>query len=374
MRTLYFILFSFIALQCNNDIELIEIDTGKNSVENLVLENHLPSNIPLNWPWRGINIESADVGKVNEQIIKELRTVGVNQIRLTIEAKKYSIRNNIPIEIGVDQHLNYCKEIVQWCANEGIAVIIESTDFPLDPLKKFSRSSPEFWDSEVELSLAISYIDKLVSLFDKFDNVVAYGFISEPLIYINGDGQRPLIWFDFFNRILNTIRNQSNKYVIFTPGPGGLPQGYLDVFEPFEDDKIIYGFHMYLPHRFTHQGIGEWTGSYGYPGLINKTYWDKDAIRKYIDPVANWAKEHNKLVYVGEFSVVRWAEGKEQYLEDVLNVFEDNQIGYSYWCLNSWIGWDMDFEPVEKDSKELIKPPYKTSTRQILENFWSKNN
>jgi hypothetical protein len=140
------------------------------------------------------------------------------------------------------------------------------------------------------------------------------------------------------------------------------------------DDKIIYGFHYYLPHQYTHQGIKGWSELYEYPGFINNKYWNKEEIRNEIELASNWAKENNQLLYVGEFSVVRWANGKDEYLEDVLNIFEEKNIGYTYWILNEWNGWNMDFEQSGQKTNSLIRYNGKTRTREILESFWMKNN
>ncbi|WP_299160585.1 cellulase family glycosylhydrolase [uncultured Eudoraea sp.] len=373
MKTLLILLFALSVGQCNEDEELLLVQEDKKLIENIEEGDLLENDKPLNWPWRGIVSSPRDTSVINERIIKELKTQGIDAIRLVVEVKRFSIKNNVSVEVGMDQHLQWVEKVIQWCAKEDIVVILHSKDFPLDPLKNFNHTSSEFWESEIELNAAISYINDLVLKFDKYPNVVAYDFFSEPVVKSIFGPKRPEIWFDFFNRILNTIRVHSNKYVVFSPGPWGMAKGYSDFKEPFDDNKIIYGFHFYNPDAYTHQGIKKRTEVFNYPGQIGKIYWDKNRIRDNMNVAVNWAKEHNKLLYVGEFSVVRWAEGKDQYLEDVLNVLEENKLGYTYHSLNNWKGWDMNYEEVIKGSKKLIKITEKTRTRQILENFWKLN-
>ncbi|NJB72638.1 hypothetical protein GGR42_003129 [Saonia flava] len=374
MRTLLILFFGLLLLQCSADQDLEKVLAMENASNDLQRGSYDNSGTPLNWPWRGINITSKDTIGVNENRIKEVKDLGVNTIRIVIDARTFSINYDLDIEEGIDQNLIWCENIIKWCAKEGIVVIIESLDYTHNQ-EKVNITSPEFWESEVALNEAINYIEELVIRLDKYENVVAYDFFSEPTaVSLDGVGVRPPNWYGFFDKLLQTVRNNSNKYVVFTPGAWGLPNGYHDFKTPIDDEKIIYGFHYYNPHTYTHQGINNWAGIFNYPDVINDKHWNENAIRNDIEYVSKWAKENDKLLYVGEFSVVRWAEGKEQYIEDVLNVFEENNISYTYWVLNEWVGWNMDYEPIEKNSTILNKTPEKTKTRQILENFWSKNN
>lgn len=329
---------------------------------------------PANWPWRGINLISADTIGLNRKKIQELKKIGINTVRLSIQVRKFSIKNNLPIEIAEKINLKWCENLVKLCAEESIEVILNSPDFPLNPAKKFDRTSSKFWNSKTELNDAISYINRLVIRFNGYDNIIAYDFFGEPVEKdINGKGKVPKNWIHFFQRILKTIRNHSNKYVLFTPGPWGSPKGYADFSKPFEDKNIIYGFHYYLPHKYTHQGIKKYDDYVSYPGFIGYKYWDKNTIKKSLIEANNWAKKNDKLLYVGEFSVVRYAEGKDQYVEDVLSVFEENNLGYAYWCLNGWDGWNMNFEQEKEGEKKIVKSTEITKTRTILEKYWAKN-
>lgn len=329
---------------------------------------------PANWPWRGINIISSDTIGLNRKKIQGLKKMGINTVRLSIHVRQFSDKNNLSIETAEKLNLNWCENIVKWCAEESIDVILNSIDFPLNPVKKFDRTSSKFWSSENELNDAISYIEKLIIRFDGYDNVIAYDFFGEPVEkVVGGKDKVPKNWINFFRRILKTIRSHSNKYVVFTPGPWGSPKGYSDFLKPFEDNNIIYGFHYYKPHKYTHQGIKKYPENINYPGLIGNKYWNKNTIQKSMLDANNWAQKNDKLLYVGEFSVVRRAKGKDQYIEDVLASFEENNMSYTYWCLNGWDGWNMNFDQEKEGEKKIAKSTEITKTREILEKYWAKN-
>jgi hypothetical protein len=371
-----FLVVVLLFIQCKPDAELSEKLYADNIERSGLEESDYPiQGYPSNWPWRGINIKSNDTARVTEANIKSFKKLGINAVRLMVNARDFSIKQHVDIEEGVAQNLFWCEQVIKWCSNEGMVVIIESIDFPLDPSKSFTRRSSRFWNSETELSIALDYIGKLVSTFDKYENVVAYDFFSEPVVLEGNNSYLPENWFEFFHRVLATIREHSDKYVVYTPGEWGLPEGFTNATEPMDDEHIIYGFHYYNPHGFTHQGFGKREGPESdYPGFIGLKYWDRTTVDEEISRVANWGKKHNKLIYVGEFGVVRWADGKDQYLEDVLTSFEANDMSYTYWNFNGWKGWDMDYEESKKGNKKLVRSPEKTKTRQILEKYWQRNN
>ena len=124
-KSLIIMVCSLFVLQCFADLELIQIPSEATKLiprqEDDILINNLENTYPLNWPWRGINVEGGPEVKlkVNVQTIKELRISGINSIRLVVQAKRYSVLNNLPIEVGINQLFNYCEEIIQWCAKRG---------------------------------------------------------------------------------------------------------------------------------------------------------------------------------------------------------------------------------------------------------------
>ena len=86
---------------------------------------------------------------------------------------------------------------------------------------------------------------------------------------------------------------------------------------------------MYQPHSYTHQGVGASirdirAGKYlRYPGKIGSDFYDRAMLRKILLPVVRFQKQYGARIYCGEFSVIRWAPGGAQYLEDLCSLFEE---------------------------------------------------
>lgn len=366
---LLILLLSFLMVSCPSNRDKQFVAKKVTGVEN----------IPQNWPWRGINIVSfTDTDSISEQDIHRLKKLGVNAVRVTIELRKFlRIHSEMTFEKAIDKNFDWCEKLIKWCSIYDIVVIVNSSDFPIDPGKDFNKTAPQFWNYEKERNAALQIIDKTVARFDKYKNVVAYDFFGEPVVLIDGDAKLPKEWNSFFGEIIQIVRKQSDKYLIYAPSRWGLLDEYSDSdFKPLADDKIIYGFHFYSPHGYTHQGIGKRENGKKYPGFIGFHYWNHITMFNQIEPAISWSEKYNKLLYVGEFGVVAWAEGRTQYLDDLLTILDKNRIGYTYWSYNGWKGWSpnilIDYSPTTE--KRILKiSPTKTETMKVLEKHWKNN-
>ena len=114
--------------------------------------------------------------------------------------------------------------------------------------------------------------------------------------------------------------------------------------------------HMYHPHDFTIQWPA-WEGKAkikGYPGKFSgdiwaEAYWDKERLRWALQPIADFQKKYpNVPVVITEFSVNRIAPGAAQYLDDVINIFRQLKLGWTYHAFREgehyWPGTDLIFE------------------------------
>ena len=141
------------------------------------------------------------------------------------------------------------------------------------------------------------------------------------------------------------------------------------VLEPLTDANVIYNFHFYEPHIFTHQGatwgVNFWhfvkglsypsnrvsaeKAAAGVPDEINQLYifrygmehWDADRIDMEIGRVAAWAKKRNVPVLCDEFGVYRKnADPKHRaaWIHDVRIALERRAIGWTMWEYSGGFG------------------------------------
>ena len=140
--------------------------------------------------------------------------------------------------------------------------------------------------------------------------------------------------------------------------------------EPVNVPNVIYQVHLYLPHEFTHQGVhGEWK-PVTYPGKIGSTQWDKQQLRKVLQPVREFQLAYNVHIYAGEFSAVRWAPGAESYLRDCIELFEEYGWDWTYHAYREWDGWSVEHGPDPNNHQPSVAP---TARKELLLYWFAKN-
>jgi hypothetical protein len=170
-----------------------------------------------------------------------------------------------------------------------------------------------------------------------------------------------------------------NTYLIFSAGLWGFPEGFNSL-TPFRDpaQKILYGFHSYAPHNYTHQGIGGRPAGLVYPGLLKMfdgsplMEWNKQALHEYIKPAIDFQKKYNVKIFVSEFGVVRWAPGRASWVEDMCALLEENNIDWTYTSYTGWNGWNPTF-PADAAASMQPDGGVETERLKILKKYWAKN-
>jgi hypothetical protein len=221
------------------------------------------------------------------------------------------------------------------------------------------------------------YQDKLIEVWDRIAKrykgrkiIYAYDLLNEAVEGTVASGL--MDWRDLATEAARAIRKiDPGKPVVFEPSPWGGPDGF-DVLEPLDLDRVIYSFHMYRPHNFTHQGVYNEKTGIAYPGEIDGEMWDKERLREEMLPAIEFQEAFNVQIYVGEFSVIRWAPGDSgyNYLRDVTSLFEQYQWDWSYHAYREWDGWSVEHGPDRNNRKPTATP---TKRMKVLLGWFAKN-
>ena len=133
----------------------------------------------------------------------------------------------------------------------------------------------------------------------------------------------------------------AQRYVEVALSMGGLPSGYGANLQPIDDSHIIYTAHMYMPYAYSHQGLSSWPKrGVVYPGWIGLQYWDANALEKFMSPLILFQQKYDVPILIGEFSAVRWAPNSNQYLSDLINIFDKHKMAWTYYSFKGFQGWN----------------------------------
>jgi len=176
-------------------------------------------------------------------------------------------------------------------------------------------------------------------------------------------------WLGLLEQSIQVIRHHAPNSTIIVQGAG-----YSDIWDLIQlpalpDANLIYNFHYYEPHIFTHQGA-TWGLDYwldvrnlpfpatekGVSEAMERTdsqetrwrllqykedHWGPERIASDIDFAAKWAHERNVPLLCDEFGVYRnfsAPEDRERWLTAARTAFEKNHIGWTMWDYQGGFG------------------------------------
>jgi endoglucanase len=283
-----------------------------------------------------------------------IKAMDFDHVRLSVNPKpmfRSKQADRIPPE-----YLGYLDAAVRMILDQGLAVVIDihpDSDFKhnLASDDGFVEEFADFWRA-----LARHY-----STFDP--NLVFFETLNEPEVR---DSYR---WYGIQARLATAIREGSPQHTIIAVGARWDDDDDLLFAEPLRDPNIIYNFHFYEPHVFTHQGA-TWGDNYWhfvnalpYPSdpessrrvadqvpdpvkrLVIVRYgadhWNAARIDVEFDQVATWARHWNVPVVCNEFGVYRKVanpQDRAAWLSDVRKSLEKHDIGWTMWDYSGGFG------------------------------------
>jgi aryl-phospho-beta-D-glucosidase BglC (GH1 family) len=194
----------------------------------------------------------------------------------------------------------------------------------------------------------------------------------------------PYRWAGIQARVAAAIREVAPQNTIIATGPNYSDVQDLLTQHPLADGNVIYNFHFYDPHEFTHQGAGWgaswWVYTHGIPypasedsmqELLKEVpdpanrfqlerywldHWDGHRIRLTIDEAAAWGQASNVPLICNEFGAYREhtdEQSRMNWIRDVRTALEADGIGWAMWDYRGGFGvvWKEDGQPAKVDEQ-----------------------
>jgi hypothetical protein len=289
--------------------------------------------------------------------IATIARLGFDNVRLSIDATplEEAFRGSGGNPAGGD-FLNRLDRALDAILASGMAVQVDL--HPEEPFKQQIRSSNEAVDRLVILwrRLAAHYAGR-------DHERVFFEIMNEPEV------TDPYRWAGIQGRVAAAIRAAAPENTIVATGPNYSDIADLLTQHPLPDGNVIYNFHFYDPHEFTHQGAS-WGSPYWiyeraipYPPVDSEMaaklqqipdpadryklenywldHWDGHRIRLLIDEAQGWGKTYDVPLICNEFGVYRQVvepASRLAWLRDVRTALEADGIGWAMWDYHNGFG------------------------------------
>jgi endoglucanase len=276
-----------------------------------------------------------------------IKQMGFDHVRLSVNPQPmfhHGQADKLPPE-----YLAYLDNAVQMILAQNLAVIIDvhpDSDFKEKLVKddSFVEQFEDFWRA-----MARHYSNTN-------PDMVFFEILNEPEFR---DRYR---WAGVQSRLAMAIREGAPQHTIIAAGANWSSENDLLFMEPQFDSNIIYNFHFYDPHIFSHQGA-TWSTNFQHylnnlpypstpenmqanaaqvPDAVNRLSviqygldrWNRDRMDALIAQAAAWAKRWNVPLTCNEFGVYRRTadpQARARWLSDLHSVLEKYEIGWAMW-------------------------------------------
>lgn len=156
----------------------------------------------------------------------------------------------------------------------------------------------------------------------------------------------------FYKKLIKAIRETDDETPIIVESGMYATTWTFKYLEKFDDPFILYSFHMYEPYRFTTQRINKGRFAYGdtLPAAENwgkQIVVNKNTLEEIIRPVNEWAQKNGippNRIWAGEFGCSRKVKGVENYLSDLISIFNKNGWHWAFYSFREDVWDNMDYE------------------------------
>ncbi|MED5610870.1 cellulase family glycosylhydrolase [Pseudomonas sp. JH-2] len=285
-------------------------------------------------PHKGFNIHP----DITTAEILEIKSLGASIVRLSFDTVSL-INKHPPYNIN-QEAISRLNEIIKLCEDQDLFVILDLHTAPGLESNFTTTPNDSLWRSQEKQHILIEAWRDIAKQYKyRSRALIAYDILNEPSMaegyHVGGHGD----WNILANKIVSTIRQYDKKTTILIEPAAKLTSNgklntraeAMDDLTPIEDRNIVYSPHVYTPLQYTHQGIGlKNFKNRTYPGFFENEYWDKEKLREALKPIRDFQTKYDVNIFIGEFSAINGAPGREAYLRDLISLFDEYQWGWTY--------------------------------------------
>ncbi len=288
---------------------------------------------------------------VTKEDIANIAQMGFDHVRLPIDEEQMWDESGNRHEDAFRLMTN----VLDWCAEYKLRAIV---DLHILRSHHFNAAEKPLWTNPAEQEKLYDLWRDLSDILKVYpNNMVAYELMNEAV------ADDPEHWNNLIAHATAAIRKLEPERTIVIGSNKWQQVGTFDVLKvPENDSNILLSFHFYEPFLLTHYNAS-WTGMKGYTGPVHypgtilsqegfdalpkeqkaivagwvgKTYNKAWILEEWQKPIQK-AKALGLPLYCGEFGIITGPEtaDMERWYQDMIDLFEENNIGYANWNYKS---------------------------------------
>ncbi|MBN4994367.1 glycoside hydrolase family 5 protein [Stenotrophomonas maltophilia] len=330
-------------------------------------------------PQRGGN--SMNMSPPDRKYFEALRATGATWVRLVPDKWKgqggrdFLIGNADDYRGLVPADLATLRRVLDDADAAGLKVVLTPLSLPLLRWKQHNGDvvDQRLWQSFDNHVPVRRFWHDLATALKGHPALAAYNLINEPVPEYGAglaehasteamqrwyagvqDGPRDLR--RFYSELIASIREVDTAMpLMLDAGWYAAADGFNYWPAPLADSKLLYSVHMYEPYAATSAPNQTRAKPWRYPAQVpfgaGSEHWDAARVRRYLQQPMTWAASHgvgaNRMV-VAEFGCMRRWPDCSRYLQDVLQVLEQDKVHWAFYAFRE-DGWDgMDYELGDK--------------------------
>ncbi|MFL6282552.1 MAG: glycoside hydrolase family 5 protein [Pyrinomonadaceae bacterium] len=299
--------------------------------------------------------------------IELIKSLGFDHVRFPVEPAPLFDEAH-PSELNAE-YLRHLDAALDMIFASGLAVVLDL--HPSDEFKLKLRT-----DDRAVAALADFWRSLARHVSARDPERLFLEIMNEPMV------EDPYRWMGIQARVAAAVREGAPRHTIIATAPRWSAVDQLLLIEPVADGNVVYNFHFYEPHSFTHQGA-TWGPDF-WPYLKNVPYpsspeavapllasmsnenargalkgygeerWDAARVEREIGEAAEWARTRGVALTCNEFGVYRAYSppaSRLRWIADVRTALERHNIGWAMWDYAGDFG-----VAVRKDGRAELDP------------------
>ena len=286
-------------------------------------------------------VQDIDFTRFVEKDFSDVKSLGADVIRVPAALHNFTVSQND--YTLAPQIVKYLDAAVDWAEKHQIYFILDNHSFhPIDP-------------TDVNIGrILIPVWKQLAGHFKDRSGYLLYEILNEP------HGIADERWAEIQGEVIKEIRKADRKHTIIVGGTNFNSIEKMTVVPSYSDENLIYTFHFYDPHIFTHQGA-----TWNRPSLaplrdlpfpadkarveVHESFkgtWVQNCLENYendskpeklissLDRAAAFSKERDVPVFCGEFGVFLIQsppESRVKWYKLVCGALAERKIPWTCW-------------------------------------------